>query len=351
MTKWQGADPNDTVDTPQLKELIQNVTSLIDHFQPLRHLGSGAYGQVFLAQLKNNPAAQYAIKRVRSGAESEYCDVEREIWYLAQARGHPNLCQLHGAYNKLRSDGTCTTYIAMEAYDRSLASVLEAGERIPFALCLDQLSSGLLFLHELHIIHRDLSAGNVFVQHSADKTPQWRLVIGDFGLARQLATGRSARVRTRSASAAEARRLRRLLPIDAKCSTLTSHVTTREYRAPEIFLKSKFYNTAIDCWSLGLILYHVAAGAEAFDISRDIPSSAVFAENIWPQFNNSLSNPLSLKAPTTAAQLSASTAIGPPVHLLEGLDPLPQAVLAALLRLSPLSRLSAAALRAKFVTQ
>lgn len=37
------------------------------------------------------------------------------------------------------------------------------------------------------------------------------------------------------------------------CRELTSHVATRGYRAPELILLEKDYNTAVDIWSAGCV--------------------------------------------------------------------------------------------------
>ena len=41
---------------------------------------------------------------------------------------------------------------------------------------------------------------------------------------------------------------------DIKTSNLSIHVATRWYRAPELILLEKKYNSAIDIWSVGCIL-------------------------------------------------------------------------------------------------
>jgi serine/threonine protein kinase len=57
--------------------------------------------------------------------------------------------------------------------DRSLKNSLTWDRRLSFALdsCI-----GMVYLHHLNIIHRDMKSGNLFVDRN------WRVAVGDFGL-------------------------------------------------------------------------------------------------------------------------------------------------------------------------
>ncbi len=41
-------------------------------------------------------------------------------------------------------------------------------------------------------------------------------------------------------------------------------MSTRWYRAPEVILKSKFYNTAVDIWAVGCIMAELYMGRPLF---------------------------------------------------------------------------------------
>lgn len=84
-----------------------------------------------------------------------------------------------------------------------------------------QLLSGMAYLHEMWVLHRDLKTSNILMNSRGE------LKICDFGLARQFA---------------------------APLKPYTPLVVTLWYRAPELLLGTKLYSTPIDMWSVGCIM-------------------------------------------------------------------------------------------------
>ena len=78
---------------------------------------------------------------------------------------------------------------------------------------------GIAYLHKHNVFHRDIKPENLLVKGDCVK-------IGDFGLARET-NGRPP---------------------------FTEYISTRWYRAPEILLRSKRYNSAVDIWAAGCIM-------------------------------------------------------------------------------------------------
>ncbi|KAL7331448.1 Serine/threonine-protein kinase, variant 2 [Mucor circinelloides] len=102
---------------------------------------------------------------------------------------------------------------------------------------LGQLASGLKYLHDQNLIHRDIKPKNIFLvpppTTTATNVPDVKL--GDFGLAKAL----------------------------PKTSLAMSVLGSPIYMAPEV-LKGEPYNYKADLWSLGVVLYELMTGHTLF---------------------------------------------------------------------------------------
>ena len=92
------------------------------------------------------------------------------------------------------------------------------------------------------IIHRDLKSANVIV------TPQGRLKVLDFGISRRLEPGKGGDETTR---------------FDQSWESQHTFTGTLPYVAPEI-LRGEEGDARSDIWSLGVLLYEMAAGRRPF---------------------------------------------------------------------------------------
>jgi serine/threonine protein kinase len=102
---------------------------------------------------------------------------------------------------------------------------------------VQNLISGLSYLHQNKILHRDLKPGNIMFSSENFRLP---IKIGDFGLSRIIHSPES------------------------KTNDLTSGVGTEIYMAPEV-RTSKDYSYQADLYSLGLIIWEVVQLIESKD--------------------------------------------------------------------------------------
>lgn len=134
------------------------------------------------------------------------------------------------------------------------------------------LLSALKYLHSANVIHRDIKPSNILINKDC------QVKICDFGLARSMPSsytgaksGNTRRVRESiqkhgligKHSRAEIKQMvahkleSKQKEAKAKKRAISSHVSTRWYRAPEIALLEHHYDTASDVWSLGCVLYEL----------------------------------------------------------------------------------------------
>uniref|UniRef100_A0A914HXW3 Protein kinase domain-containing protein n=1 Tax=Globodera rostochiensis TaxID=31243 RepID=A0A914HXW3_GLORO len=156
-----------------------------EDYRPVRVLGQGAYGEVWLVTNKENEREQFAMKKIPVKATEEGIpqSVVREVASLVALKQmkHPNILRLHDAFIRRKED-TISLNIVCEKCDWDLCDFLR---KIPHEMCnaqckhfARQILSGIDFLHSNTVIHRDLKPQNILV--NKDHT----LRIADFGLSR-----------------------------------------------------------------------------------------------------------------------------------------------------------------------
>lgn len=117
------------------------------------------------------------------------------------------------------------------------------------------IANGMAFLHEQHIVHRDLKTQNVLLVHPVvSVTDVVHAKVCDFGLARYL-------------------------PQEDYQTQLTRHVGSWYFMAPEIFdTEESGYNEKIDVYSFAMLLYEMTAGRFCFNSdSMTMSEFVVFA--------------------------------------------------------------------------
>lgn len=124
-----------------------------------------------------------------------------------------------------------------------------------------QILSGLNYLHENNIIHRDIKLENILYDSKKNIAK-----IGDFGLSRQF---------------------------DYDLSAIYTDVGTYPYKPPELLLGLTHYSTSFDIWSTACILVEICTGTHLFGkdnalgvISLMYKIFGSFNDDILPGFKN-----------------------------------------------------------------
>ncbi|KAJ2723331.1 hypothetical protein GGI07_002684 [Coemansia sp. Benny D115] len=202
----------------------------MDKYQKIEKLGEGTYGIVYKAQNRETNEV-VALKRIRLDNEEEGvpCTAIREISLLKELK-HPNIV---GLFDVLHTEKKLT--LVFEFMDSDLKKFVDAygGDLDPLTVkhLMYQLLCGIAYCHRNRVLHRDLKPQNLLINKRGD------LKLGDFGLARAFG-----------------------IPV----RSYSHEVVTLWYRAPDVLLGSRQYDTSIDIWSVGCIFAEMASGRPFF---------------------------------------------------------------------------------------
>jgi eukaryotic-like serine/threonine-protein kinase len=225
-------------------------------------LGAGGMGEVYRAR-DDRLSRTIALKVLPGGFSADAGRLDRfeKEARAASSLNHPNIVTIYeiGASDSL-------AYIAMELVEgRTLRDLLESGP-IPLRRLLSlaaQIADGLAKAHAAGIAHRDLKPENVMV------TRDGFVKILDFGLAKLLPTGFEASDGTHLRTVTRGTEPGMILGTVGYMSPEQASGHPADFRS--------------DHFSLGAILYEMAAGKRAFDRSTPVQTlSAVIQDEPEP---------------------------------------------------------------------
>jgi serine/threonine-protein kinase len=216
----------------------------VAHYRITSKLGEGGMGEVWRAT-DTKLGRDVAIKILPEALAQDpdrMARFTREAQVLA-ALNHPNIAAIYGVEERA---------LVLELVDGpTLAERIAAGpipvdEALPIAR---QIAEALEYAHEKGIIHRDLKPANVKI------TPEGRVKVLDFGLAKAMASDASAAGRQEDSP------------------TLTMRATvagvilgTAAYMSPEQ-ARGQNVDKRVDIWAFGVVFYEMLTGRSLFSAS------------------------------------------------------------------------------------
>src|SRR5438552_8154878 len=214
----------------------------ISHYQVLSRIGRGGMGEVFLAH-DTSLGRKVALKLLRSDFTRNEDRLRRfrQEARAASALNHPNILTIH----EIGHDGSlrfmATDYVEGETLRQHLSrDRLTVGQTLDVAV---QVASALAAAHQAGIIHRDIKPENISVRTDGN------VKVLDFGLAKLT----------------EPKTIETAAPTLPQVETAPGVVmATFNHMSPEQ-PRGLAVDARTDIWSLGVIIYELAAGRQPFD--------------------------------------------------------------------------------------
>ena len=204
-------------------------------YEWVKIIGQGTFGVVYKAQQKFDERKVVAIKKVFQ--DPKYSNREFKI---VVELNHPNCIKVHRFFFSQENVKGNELYLnlVMDYIPDTLYKILRfyVKKNIPFPNALGKIYSyqmfrALSYIHNLGICHRDIKPQNILIDINNHK-----LVLCDFGSAKQLKPGDSS----------------------------VAYICSRYYRAPELILGEENYGMEIDVWSMGCVIAEMFIGEPIF---------------------------------------------------------------------------------------
>src|SRR5262245_21363632 len=210
------------------------VGQTVGPYKILELLGAGGMGQVFRA----TDTRLHRTVAIKILPRDKVSDLERKRRFLQEARAasalnHPNIVTLYDIANDGGMDYLVMEYVEGKSLDRLIAATrLPLPDSVGYAA---QIAGALAAAHSAGIVHRDIKPANVIVR------PESQVKVLDFGVAK-------------------------LTEVEEPEVTMTATgavVGTPAYMSPEQAV-GRPVDHRTDIFSLGVMLYEMAAGTRPF---------------------------------------------------------------------------------------
>ncbi|CAG9460195.1 unnamed protein product [Pedinophyceae sp. YPF-701] len=219
-----------------------------EFFHLMDVLGEGQFGLVRKAEHRATKRV-YACKTIAKAQlrySEEVQDIRREVQIMQHLGGHPNIVQIHAAFEDQAHVHIVMEYCrGGELFDRLLRSDQYTEREASYIM--HSIISTLAHMHQLGVIHRDIKPENFLLDVPGDDAT---MKLTDFGLSMFFRPGQ----------------------------TFNETLGSEHYAAPEVWPRvvpdpTSFhgqlrcppsYNEKADVWSCGVIMYILLSGSPPF---------------------------------------------------------------------------------------
>ncbi|XP_063944241.1 G-type lectin S-receptor-like serine/threonine-protein kinase At4g27290 isoform X2 [Daucus carota subsp. sativus] len=246
-------DSGKDLDLPLIE--IETIAKATNNFSLNNKLGEGGFGPVYKGT--RDDGREIAVKRLSKTSKQGLDEFKNEVKCIAKLQ-HRNLVRLLGCCIEDGEMLLIYEYMPNKSldvfiFDRELSLLLDWPKRYNI---INGIAKGLLYLHQdsrLRIIHRDLKAGNILLDH--EMSPR----ISDFGLARSFAGNESAVNTVRV-------------------------VGTYGYMAPEYAIEGLF-SVKSDSYSFGVLVLEIVSGKKIRQFYNSTDNLNLLG-HAWKLFND-----------------------------------------------------------------